>query len=159
VNNLAKAYGAEDRIWFLNNLMTIRRSTEDGPDGVSIIEFHMPYGDSPPTHVHHADDEIFHLLEGKIRFRVGDNEFTLEAGHTVVAPKGIPHCFRVESPDGARGLNITPGPNFENFVRSVGRPAAGDAMPAPTQLTPDVIALLTKAAARYQMEILGPPMR
>ena len=148
----------EDRIWFLNSLMTVCRSSASARDGVSIIEFRAPYGDAPPTHVHHDDDEIFHLLEGRMRFKVGDDEFVLEAGHTIVAPKGVPHAFRVVSPEGARGLNITAGPNFENFVRAMGRPADTDAMPAPAAPSPELIARMADAAAAHHMALIGPPL-
>jgi mannose-6-phosphate isomerase-like protein (cupin superfamily) len=150
--------GSEEKIWFLNTLMTVRRSSSAGPDGVSIIEFRAPYGDAPPTHVHHDEDEIFHLIEGRMRFKVGDNEFVLEAGHSVVAPKGVPHAFRVESPEGARGLNIMPGANFENFVRAMGRPAEAPGLPAPSQPSPELIARMAEAANRHHMALLGPPL-
>ena len=149
--------GAEERIWFLNTLMTVCRSSAAGRDGVSIIEFRAPYGDAPPTHVHHDDDEIFHLLEGRMRFKVGDDEFVLEAGHSVVAPKGVPHAFRVESPEGARGLNIMAGPNFENFVRAMGRPA-GTGLPRPAAPSPELIGRLASAARAHAMDIVGPPL-
>jgi mannose-6-phosphate isomerase-like protein (cupin superfamily) len=154
----AAVSGAEERIWFLNTLMTVCRSSASGRDGVSVIEFRAPYGDSPPTHVHHEDDEIFQLVEGRMRFRVGDEEFVLEAGHAVVAPKGVPHSFRVESPGGARGFNIMPGPNFENFVRAMGRPAETAGLPKPSAPTPEEIARLVRTARAHAMDIVGPPL-
>lgn len=159
MSNTAKVYDKEENIWFLNGLMTIRRSTNDGPDGASIMEFRMPYGDSPPLHVHHDDDEIFHLIEGTMRFRVGDNELVLKSGNTVVAPKGIPHTFRVESPEGARGLNIVAGPNFENFVREMGRPGVPNTLPPLAAPTPELIESLTASARKHHMDVIGPPLR
>lgn len=158
MSSVTKIYDKEESIWFLNSLVTIRRSSAEGPDGVAVLEFHVPSGDSPPTHVHHDDDEIFHLTEGTMRFRVGDHEFVLEAGQTAVAPKGVPHTFRVESATGARGLNITVGPNFENFVRAIGRPAATRTLPQPASPTPEFIARLTKAARDHHADIIGPPL-
>lgn len=152
------ATGAEEHIWFLNSLMTVCRSSASGRDGVSVIEFRAPYGDAPPMHVHHDDDEIFHLIEGRMRFRVGDKEFTLEAGQSAVAPKGIPHAFRVESPEGARGLNIMAGPNFENFVRAMGRPAETADLPQPTVPAPAEIERLARIAQAHAMTVLGPPL-
>jgi mannose-6-phosphate isomerase-like protein (cupin superfamily) len=158
VSSAAKHYDTEESIWFLNSLVKVRRSSSDGPDGVAILEIHAPYGDSPPTHVHHDDDEIFHLIEGRMRFRVGDKEFVLEAGHSAVAPKGIPHTFRVESAEGARVLNITVGPNFENFVREMGRPAASNALPPPSKPSPELIERLTRTGRKHHADIIGPPL-
>jgi mannose-6-phosphate isomerase-like protein (cupin superfamily) len=152
------AAAAEEHIWFLNSLMTVCRSSASGRDGVSVIEFRAPYGDAPPTHVHHDDDEIFHLIEGRMRFRVGDKEFTLEAGQSAVAPKGIPHAFRVVSPEGARGLNIMAGPNFENFVRAMGRPAETNGLPEPSVPAPTEIERLARTAKAHAMTVLGPPL-
>jgi mannose-6-phosphate isomerase-like protein (cupin superfamily) len=152
------ATGAEERIWFLNTLMTVCRSSASARDGVSILEFRAPFGDAPPTHVHHDEDEIFHLLEGRMRFRVGSDEFVLEAGQTVVAPKGVPHAFRVVSAEGARGYNIVAGPNFENFVRAMGRPAETSGLPEPAVPSPELIQRLAATAARYHVELVGPPL-
>ena len=158
MNTHVKFHDVEEQLWFLNGWMTIMRSSQAGRDGVSIMEFHIPHGDSPPTHVHHDEDEIFHLLEGRMRFRVGDKEFVLEPGNTVVAPKGVPHCFRVESKEGARGLNIMPGPHFESFVRDMARPADALTLPPRIEPTPEMIKLLAETAARYNIEVIGPPM-
>jgi mannose-6-phosphate isomerase-like protein (cupin superfamily) len=149
---------AADNLWFLNSWVIVRRSAAAGPDGVSIIEHHDPCGDSPPVHVHHREDEIFHVLEGSLRFQLGDREITGGAGDTVVAPKGVPHSFRVESADGARYLTIVTGDGFEKLVRAVGRPATAHALPQPVAPTPDMMAALSQAAARSHIDILGPPM-
>jgi mannose-6-phosphate isomerase-like protein (cupin superfamily) len=158
MNTHVKTFPAEEDLWFLNGWMTILRPSASGRDGVSIMEFHIPYGDSPPTHIHHDEDEVFHLLEGRMRFRVGDKEFVLEPGHTVVAPKGVPHCFKVESREGARGLNIAPGPHFEGFVRAVSRPAEGKKLPPHGGPTAEMAAKLADVAARFNIAIIGPPM-
>jgi mannose-6-phosphate isomerase-like protein (cupin superfamily) len=150
--------GDVDNLWFLNSWLIVRRSAMAGPDGVSIIEHHDPCGDSPPTHVHHREDEIFHILEGSLRLKLGERELVARAGETVVAPKGVPHSFRVESTAGARYLTIVTGSGFESLVRSVSRPATARALPRPVAATPDMIAELARAAALSGIEIVGPPM-
>ncbi|WP_147023297.1 cupin domain-containing protein [Microvirga aerophila] len=61
-------------IWFLNTHVIIRVSARDGSDGISVLEHRARQGDSPPLHIHHDEDEIFHVLEGEVRYRVGDRE-------------------------------------------------------------------------------------
>jgi quercetin dioxygenase-like cupin family protein len=102
-------------LWFLNTYVTIRISSRDGSDGISVLEHRASQGDSPPLHIHHDEDEIFHVLEGEVRYRVGDQEHRASAGETLLTPKGIPHTYRVESAE-ARMLTITRG-EFENFIR------------------------------------------
>jgi quercetin dioxygenase-like cupin family protein len=44
-------------------------------------------------HVHHADDEAWHVLEGTLTFRLGDREVEAPAGTTVFVPAGVPHDY------------------------------------------------------------------
>jgi quercetin dioxygenase-like cupin family protein len=114
-------------LWFLNTHVTIRVSSRDGSDGISVLEHWASHGDSPPLHIHYDEDEIFHVLEGEVRYRVGDHEHCARAGETLLTPKGIPHTYRVESTE-ARMLTITRG-DFESFIRAFGRPAERDGLP------------------------------
>lgn len=145
--------------WFMNSLVTVRVSSADGQDGISIIEHHVQPGDSPPLHLHHTEDEIFHVLEGEFRIRLGDREQRAFPGDILLAPKGIPHTYRAESPTGGRFLTITAKGDFERFVRSLGRPAARAERPEPAGApTPEAIEALTAAAARHGIEMVGPPL-
>lgn len=56
--------GSANQLWFLDSLVTIRVSTSEGPDRISVLERRMPYGSSPPFHFHGTEDELFHILEG-----------------------------------------------------------------------------------------------
>ena len=44
-------------------------------------------------HVHHADDEAWHVLEGTLTFRFQDREVEAPAGTTVFGPAGVPHAY------------------------------------------------------------------
>ena len=46
-------------------------------------------------HVHHADDEAWHVLEGTLLFRFMDKTIKAPAGTTVFAPAGVPHTYSV----------------------------------------------------------------
>jgi mannose-6-phosphate isomerase-like protein (cupin superfamily) len=46
-----------------------------------------------PLHVHHADDEAWHVVSGALRFRFDDQELIARAGTTVLVPAGVPHTF------------------------------------------------------------------
>ena len=149
---------SDQAFWFLNTRVVIRRASSEAGDGVCIQEHWMPYGDAPPMHVHEREDEIFHLLEGVVRFRVGEQERIVRAGETVVGPKGVPHGFVVESAAGARCLVMTRGGDFEGFVRQMGRAAAGPGLPAAAAPTPQLQAALGEAAAGHRIALVGPPM-
>jgi mannose-6-phosphate isomerase-like protein (cupin superfamily) len=44
-------------------------------------------------HVHYADDEAWHILEGTLTFRFSDRLVEAPAGTTVFAPAGAPHAY------------------------------------------------------------------
>jgi mannose-6-phosphate isomerase-like protein (cupin superfamily) len=145
-------------LWFMNTWTAIRRSSADGPDGTSIIEHHMPYGESAPMHVHHGEDEIFRILEGEMLFKIGNLEVMAGPGQTVVAPQGVPHAFRPVSPDGVRCLTLLTGPGFEGLLRAMGRPALRQELPPASPPSAEFIALLAETAARHGIDIVGPPL-
>ena len=47
-------------------------------------------------HVHHADDEAWHVLEGTVRFRFADREVEAGPGSTVFVPAGVPHDYSAD---------------------------------------------------------------
>lgn len=148
-----------ETVWFLDGLMRIHAAVggNSGRD-MSVIEHAVPYGSSPPLHVHHNEDEIFYLLEGEVRFVVDGAEIRARQGDTVVAPKAKPHSFVVTSRAGARWLVMTSRGDFEGLVRSVGRPAEGNGLPPAVPLTPDEVAALDAACRANGIELLGPPL-
>lgn len=154
----AAVNSSPESLWFNDTLVTIRVSAAAGRDGICVVEHHMPYGDSPPLHVHRNEDEVFHILEGTMRFRVDGADRVAKSGETVIAPKGVPHTYRAESASGVRCLTITRGADFESLLRSMSRPAAQMALPPHTDVTPEMIGALSEAAARNGIDIVGPPL-
>jgi quercetin dioxygenase-like cupin family protein len=49
-------------------------------------------------HVHQSDDEAFHVLEGRLRFRFSDREVDATPGTTVFVPAGLAHTYRAIEP-------------------------------------------------------------
>lgn len=146
-------------LWFLDTLVTIRVSGADGADGLSVIENEAREGDSPPMHVHESEDELFVVQEGELGLRVGEDDFRLAPGQARLAPAGVPHTYRVQSPAGARWLTITARGEFEAFVRELARPAEGPHLPASSgPPTPEQVTALAETAARHHIRIVGPPL-
>src|SRR5215510_13742756 len=56
-------------------------------------------------HVHYADDEAWHILEGTLTFRFRDRQVEAPAGTTVFVPAGVPHSY-VEAAGPTRYLII-----------------------------------------------------
>jgi quercetin dioxygenase-like cupin family protein len=145
-------------LWFLDNLVAFPVSHDDGDDGISVLESHARRGDSPPYHVHHGEDEVFHLLEGELVLLVDGEARRVRPGETVLAPKGVPHTYRVAS-DQARWLVVTTRGDFERFVRAVSRPAdRAELPPSSGPPTAEQQQALAELALRHDIELLGPPL-
>ena len=85
---------------------------------------------------------------------MGDRESGLAVRQAALAPRGVPHTYRVES-DGARWIVINSPAGFEQFLLAASEPApSAELPPAGRQLHPDPLAT---AAADQGIEILGPP--
>ena len=79
-----------------------------------------------PLHVHHADDEAWYVLEGALRFRIGEE--TCEAGPNaaILAPKGTPHAYgNAKRGQQARYLLVMT-PRLQALIRALHEPGADD---------------------------------
>lgn len=158
MTTIAAAAAEASHLWFGNSRVAIRVASAQGADGISVIEHWMPWGEAPPLHIHRTEDEIFHILAGRMRFRVGDRTFEAGAGETLIAPKGVPHQFRVESPEGAHCLTVTRGADFETMVRSVSRAATAPGLPTPVVPDAAVIGELVRACQANGIDVIGAPL-
>jgi len=147
-----------DLLWFGNTLIFIKLSSQSGTDRISVVEQWMPYGEAPPLHIHQREDEVFHILDGVMRFRVADNEIVGRAGDTVIAPKGVAHAFRVESAAGAHCLTIMCGSDFETMLRQASRIAERPELPEAMAPTPEMIGRLVEICAANKIDIIGAPL-
>jgi hypothetical protein len=92
------------------------------------------------------------VLEGEMAITCGDSQFNAAAGSFVLIPKGVPHTFKVGK---AKWLVLAPSGDFMNFVREMGEPARTRSLPVMDG--PPDFERLNRLAAKYDMEILGPP--
>lgn len=152
---IVAAPGEGEHLWFLGVLATVKASAETTAGTVAVIEHLAPQGSGSPLHVHNREDEWFYVIEGELTFWVGGETIVAPAGSFVFGPKGIPHTFLVSS-ETARFLLVTEPGGFEQFIRLAGEPAARLEIPPPATEAPDVAAL-TEAAARFGIDIIGPP--
>jgi len=82
------------------------------------FEVHEWSGSGPDyLHVHHADDEAWHVLEGSLVFRFLDGEREARAGTTVMVPAGVAHTF-ADPAGNARYLMILT-PNLSRMIREL----------------------------------------
>lgn len=129
---------------FLGHTFTDKVTVADGCQ-FCVQEIVQRPGGEPPLHIHHREDEAFYLLAGRMTFHLDGRDVQVVPGSFVLAPRGVPHTFTVDSEE-ARLLQVL-GPNG---TEAVFRELAGQALDP---------AALASALAAYGVEIVGPPPR
>lgn len=77
-----------------------------------------------PLHVHRADDEAWYVLDGVMRFRLGDEVFEVGPRGAVMAPKGTPHAYgNAQRGQPARYLLVMT-PRIRALVQALHEPGA-----------------------------------
>jgi quercetin dioxygenase-like cupin family protein len=72
-------------------------------------------GEGPPLHTHANEDEAIYVLDGEVRFKLGDEIQTGAAGSYVFIPRGTPHAWQNVGGGPARMLfHFTPS-GMERF--------------------------------------------
>ena len=152
---IAHRPGEGEHLWFFGGLTTIKADGAETGGRVLVTEQLVPRGSGSPLHVHHNEDEWFYVIEGELTFWVGGDVVIAPAGSFVYGPRDVPHTFIVSS-DEARFLLVTEPAGFEAFMRAVGTPAERLEIPPAATEPPDVEGL-TRLAATYGIDIVGPP--
>lgn len=78
---------------------------------------------------------------------------------TQISRKSSPHSYHAESPIAGRFLTTTIHGDFERFVRAMGQPAPHPGLPKPAAPpSPEAIQHLITSAAKFGIDIVGPPL-
>ena len=141
-------------LWFIDNLVHIHVDGATSGGALALLDERGRRGNMPPLHVHRRDDETFYVLEGEVTLFVGDEQIVLGPGQSALAPRDVPHAYRVESEE-ARWLRDHHARRLRRLRARGRRAAPADALPPAGR--PVDPAALGQAAAKVGIEILGPP--
>jgi len=123
------------------------KATHDDTNGLfALLEAQEPAGFGPPLHIHRDAAEAFYILEGEYIIFLDGRETSCPAGSFIFIPAGIPHGFRVGGVASRKLILYTPAAMVGYFDELAAAVSTGEA-------DPDV---LTKIAARYAMDVIGP---
>lgn len=122
----------------------VRGEHTDG--SLTVFENVIAVGDGPPAHIHEAQDESWYVLEGTLRFRLGEEMRWAPAGTFVFVPRGTVHCFQNVGDDPARILVIFNPAGMEPFF---------DQFAELTTAEPEAFARL---GSQVGMTVVGPPL-
>ena len=138
-------------LWYMGGLMTIHADSQDTNGQFALIEAKAVPGGEPPLHVHSNEDELFYVLEGKLKVYRGDEELILHPGESGFLPRNVPHTFKIMSSHARALIYVSPG-GFEGYFREIGEPAAGAASPKLKALP--TLAEISSVAKRYGITFL-----
>jgi len=105
-------------------------------------------GEGPPLHRHAREGESWYVLEGTLRFKLGDDVHPAPAGSYLFAAAGTPHCFQNIGDAPARLLVLFTPSGMESFFDRFA------ALP-PGPIDPEFFAALGREVG---MEVVGPPL-
>jgi len=142
-------------LWHLGALLTFKALGSETGGQFWAIEGLAGRHMAVPLHRHSRDDEMWYILEGEIRFTIGDQTHAGGPGSFAFIPRNVPHTFQVVS-DRARWFGLgTPG-GLDQWFFETGAPAGGLTLPPPPDSPPDV-GLIIATLQAYGTETLGPP--
>ncbi|WP_345234480.1 cupin domain-containing protein [Olivibacter ginsenosidimutans] len=123
---------------------------------MAIMDMTLPQGAEPPLHLHTLEDETFYLLEGRILFRVGDENILAKEGDTVFAIRNIPHDFKIIS-EYARFITIISPGDFWHYFMEFSNSCKGEPSIIPPQGPPssgELAKLISRLADRYGLRFV-----
>jgi quercetin dioxygenase-like cupin family protein len=126
----------------LSGEQIVIRRTAAQTDG-AVLDWELtlaPGGKVPSSHAHPAQEEVFTVLEGTMRFRVGWRRLTAAGGDVVRVPPGTVHHFANAGPEPARvAVESRPALAMAELLETAAALAqeqysAGRALPRPLEL-------------------------
>ena len=102
-----------------------------GPGGTFVLAEWVDEGETSRErpiaglHLHRNEDEAWYVLEGRLGFRVGDDEVEAGPGEGVLVPRGTPHTYWNAVSACTRYL-IVMGPRTARLVEEIHDPGAKD---------------------------------
>jgi quercetin dioxygenase-like cupin family protein len=103
----------------IGNAITIKIHGRDTGGAFSLIESVEKENAGTPPHIHHREDETFHVLEGDYEFMCAGRLHKASKGDTVFAPRDVPHNYKCVSKTGGRLLVVISPAGFEKFFEEI----------------------------------------
>ena len=73
---------------------------------ISTYIYNLPVGKRVPLHKHPTTDELFYIIKGKLKFKVGDKELIANVGDVIQGKMDIPHSFENIGDEPAAFLSV-----------------------------------------------------
>lgn len=139
--------------WFFGGgVHTWKARAEETAGAFLLFEDEMGLGKVTPLHTHPDADETMYILAGEILVNIDGTEHRVAAGGLVIAPRGVPHAFKVLQ-EGTRVLCLhTPG-GAQAFYDGASEPVSGGGEAGVV----DFNRIRESGRVNGGIEIIGPP--
>lgn len=138
--------------WLGGSTVSVLLDAATTGGALAVMRSRLAAGDAAPRHVHGHEDEIFLMLAGDAVVWVGEERHEIRSGDIAFLPRGVPHTYRVTSPNADMLTLCTPG-GFEEFFRTAGHDLSRP-KPEGWAMSPPALA---EAMATHGGQIVGPP--
>lgn len=129
-----------------NEKMAYLVAAADTAGQIDFVEGEFGYLGGPPLHVHPQQDEIHYILQGQLRYQIGEQTIDVQPGDCIYIPRGTQHTWINLYQQPAKVLGVlTPG-GSEGFFQTV---------TTAESMTMDA---LMKLGQDYGTEVVGPPL-
>ena len=143
-----------DRVYFDVGIGSVCLAGADTGGAYCLLEMALAPGMGVPRHMHTREDESYFVLTGALEVIVGNETFVLEAGDTLLAPRGISHQLRNPGNVENHYLLVFSPSGFEGFLKATAIPAPANAT-APTLPPAVAIRNVHELATEYGIEFGG----
>jgi quercetin dioxygenase-like cupin family protein len=123
------------------------RIINPGTSPFTILDMTIKPGFGAPAHISSTEDKVFVVLEGTLKYLIGDRTEIAEPGARVQVPKGMVHGFTNVGPGDARHILVSTPRRHEEFFRDLQN------IPEPREQN---MHLLPGIAERNAQAIVGP---
>jgi quercetin dioxygenase-like cupin family protein len=117
------------------------------PNPFTVLDMTITPGFGAPAHISSTEDKLFIVIEGQLKYLIGDKTETVGPGARVIVPRGVIHGFTNIGPGDARHILVSTPRRHEEFYRDLhtishSRAQHRDQLPA--------------IAQRHYQEMVGP---
>jgi mannose-6-phosphate isomerase-like protein (cupin superfamily) len=149
--NRSVTASAGETLWVVGHRVTILRATK----GYTYVDVFSPGKTAgPPPHQHLDCSELFHVIEGRVEFKIGDEILHAGPGECVLVPRNTVHTFEPASESGSRVITVFEPGGFDRWFRDMGVPV-DEPNGRELSLRSEVIERILRDSLDYDMKIVS----
>lgn len=144
----------DNSTWFIGNRHSYVALPRQTGGAFTLIDAVYRKDCGPPAHLHTREDELFCVLEGRVRFAAGTAQADCGPGTVAFLPRNLAHVFEPLTAEVRMAILLIPG-GLEQYFKTFSEPAQDMGLPPLPVSMPDIPTFLAKGA-ESGLEFLPP---